>query len=330
MPQMPETGFGFGNLEFEGRDYDWANYGRQIYWVILRAWYRRLWTDSGVFERWASENRQWVLDHKSRVRFTIDRGGKVVDIAVEGPSGCYPLDDSAREALQEVVLPPTAGRFPPFGRGRAREIHRGRGDSSHARPTAATPRRRLVLTGLRPALTPRGVGRYDAPVPPRISLCARNLFTTGTSKAGPSPARASVMLDDETLRDGLQSPSVRRPAHREEDRDPAPDGRARHPHGQHRPAGRRAARARRTSQRSGARDRRPRLPIEANCAARTVVGDIEPIVDDRAGDRRPDRGLRVHRLLPDPPVRGRVGRRLPRRSSPREAVALRRQATGCR
>jgi TonB family protein len=112
MPQMPETGFGVGNLEFEGRDFDWADYGRQIYWVILRAWYRRLLTDSGVFERWASENRQWVLDHKSRVRFTIDRGGKVVDIAVEGPSGCYPLDDSAREALQEVVLPPLPDDFP--------------------------------------------------------------------------------------------------------------------------------------------------------------------------------------------------------------------------
>jgi TonB family protein len=111
MPQMPETGFGVGNLDFEGRDYDWADYGRQIYWEILRAWYRRLLADSGVFERWAGEKRRFMLDDTARVRFTITREGQVVDISVEGPSACYPLDDSAREALQEVVLPPLPEDF---------------------------------------------------------------------------------------------------------------------------------------------------------------------------------------------------------------------------
>jgi TonB family protein len=111
MPQMPETGFGVGNLDFEGRDYDWADYGRQIYWEILRAWYRRLLADSGVFERWAGEKRRFMLDDTARLRFTITRSGQVIDISVEGPSACYPLDDSAREALQEVVLPPLPEDF---------------------------------------------------------------------------------------------------------------------------------------------------------------------------------------------------------------------------
>lgn len=111
MPQMNGIGFGGPDLYFEGNDYDWTSYRRQIYWEILRAWYRRLLADSGVFERWAAENKTWLLDHQARVRFTIQRTGRVVDVEVEGPSGCFPLDDSAREALQEVVLPPLPDDF---------------------------------------------------------------------------------------------------------------------------------------------------------------------------------------------------------------------------
>ena len=62
------------------------------------------------------------------------------------------------------------------------------------------------------------------------------------------------MLDDETLRDGLQSPSVRTPTHRAEDPDPAPHRRARHRHRRHRPAGRRSARGPRRRA-AGPRDR---------------------------------------------------------------------------
>lgn len=111
MPALPPTGFGVGNLEFEGRDYDWESYGRQIHGIIWRAWHNRLLTTSSVFERWAAENRSWMLDHRNGVRFTILRTGQVVDVAIETPSGCYPLDDSATDALREVVLPPLPADF---------------------------------------------------------------------------------------------------------------------------------------------------------------------------------------------------------------------------
>ena len=111
MPALPPTGFGIGNLEFEGRDYDWDSYGRQIHGIIWRAWHNRLYTTSSVFERWAAENRSWMLDHRNGVRFTILKTGQVVDVAIETPSGCYPLDDSATDALREVVLPPLPSDF---------------------------------------------------------------------------------------------------------------------------------------------------------------------------------------------------------------------------
>jgi len=111
MPALPPTGFGIGNLEFEGRDYDWESYGRQIHGIIWRAWHNRLLTTSSVFERWAGENRNWMLDHRNGVRFTILKSGQVVDVAIETPSGCYPLDDSATDALREVVLPPLPSDF---------------------------------------------------------------------------------------------------------------------------------------------------------------------------------------------------------------------------
>jgi TonB family protein len=111
MPALPPTGFGVGNLEFEGRDYDWESYGRQIHSIIWQAWHNRLLITSSVFERWASEHRSWLLEHRNAVRFTILRSGKVVDVAIEAPSGCYPLDDSATDALKEVVLPPLPEDF---------------------------------------------------------------------------------------------------------------------------------------------------------------------------------------------------------------------------
>jgi TonB C terminal len=111
MPNLPATGFGIGNLEFEGRDYDWEDYGRQIHGIIWRAWHNRLLITASVFERWAAEHRSWLLEHRNAVRFTILRTGKVVDVAIETESGCYPLDDSATDALKEVVLPPLPPDF---------------------------------------------------------------------------------------------------------------------------------------------------------------------------------------------------------------------------
>ncbi len=63
-----------------------------------------------------------------------------------------------------------------------------------------------------------------------------------------------------------------------------------------------------------------RLKIEPNCAARTVIADIRPIVESRSG-RAPHRGLLLHRLVADPPVcRGVDARRMLRLS--RGAVEL--------
>src|SRR4029453_15636290 len=91
MPNLPSTGFGVGNLEFEGRDYDWENYGRQIHGVIWRAWHNRLLDTASVFERWGSGGHPWTLEPANGVRFTILRSGRVVDVVIETPSGCYPL-----------------------------------------------------------------------------------------------------------------------------------------------------------------------------------------------------------------------------------------------
>ncbi len=111
LPGLPPTGFGFGNLEFESRDYDWGDYARAIYVAIWRAWHNRLLHDVGVFERWSAQNRQPTLDHAARIRFTIERSGQVTGVAIETPSGAFPLDDSAADALREVVLPPLPADF---------------------------------------------------------------------------------------------------------------------------------------------------------------------------------------------------------------------------
>ena len=105
VPMFGTTGFGVGNLEFESRDYDWNDYYRQIYLAILSAWYSRLYQTEERFEKFALDRQDWTLDHSARIRFTILRSGQVVNVAVEGESGCVPLDDSAVDALREVVLP---------------------------------------------------------------------------------------------------------------------------------------------------------------------------------------------------------------------------------
>lgn len=131
----PETGFGVGNLVFESRDYDWSDYARQIYVAIWRAWHNRLYETVDDFEKWGHENNRWMLDHWSGVRFVIQRSGEVTGIVVEAPSGCLPLDDSAADALAEVILPPLPADFP-----RDREV-------VHARFIAIAP-----IMKLRPGL----------------------------------------------------------------------------------------------------------------------------------------------------------------------------------
>ena len=112
MPAVPQTGFGVGNLEFESRDFDWSDYGKAIYIAIWRAWHNRLYMTSSNFDRWAAARMNWSLEHTTGVRFVITRSGDVEDIVVETESGCIPLDASARDALDEVVLPPLPDDFP--------------------------------------------------------------------------------------------------------------------------------------------------------------------------------------------------------------------------
>src|SRR5213595_666558 len=119
--------------------------------------------------------------------------------------------------------------------------------------------------------------------------------------AGPRPV---AMLDDETLRDGLQSPSVRNPSIDEKIEilhhmdalgiDTADIGLP--------GAGPKVARdVERLARAIGD----GRMKIRANCAARTVVGH-QANRGHSTADRRADRVLRVHRLEPDPPVCGRL------------------------
>ena len=104
LSQIPYSGFGVGNLVFESRDYDWSDYGRQVYNAIWQAWHRRLWMTTDDFEKWAHRNGNWYLDHRTQVRFVILRNGQVTGILEEAESGCEPLDASAIDALTEVIL----------------------------------------------------------------------------------------------------------------------------------------------------------------------------------------------------------------------------------
>jgi len=109
---VPASGFGVGNLVFESRDYDWSDYGRQIYMAIWRAWHNRLYVTTDDFEKWAYRNDNWRLAHTTEVRFVIEGNGQVTGIVEESGSGCDPLDASVLDALSEVILPPLPADFP--------------------------------------------------------------------------------------------------------------------------------------------------------------------------------------------------------------------------
>lgn len=109
---LPSTGQALGNMVFESGDYDWTEYQRQIYWIIWRAWHRRLLARVDDFEKWAQENETWFLDHINAVRFTIESNGEISSIVLETESGSVPLDLTAVEGLDESVLPPLPDDFP--------------------------------------------------------------------------------------------------------------------------------------------------------------------------------------------------------------------------
>jgi len=110
--EVPFSGFGVGGLQFESRDYDWNDYGRQIYMAIWRAWHNRLWMTTDDFEKWAHNNGNWYLKDQTQVRFVIERNGQVTGIVQEAGSSSPPLDASALDALAEVILPPLPSDFP--------------------------------------------------------------------------------------------------------------------------------------------------------------------------------------------------------------------------
>lgn len=111
-PNLPPTGQALGNLTFESGDFDWEDYGRQIYWVIWRAWHNRLLARVDDFEKWAQENDTWFLDHVNAVQFTIESNGEISSIVLETESGSVPFDLSAVEGLDEALLPPLPDDFP--------------------------------------------------------------------------------------------------------------------------------------------------------------------------------------------------------------------------
>ena len=119
-----------------------------------------------------------------------------------------------------------------------------------------------------------------------------------------------AMLNDETLRDGLQSPSVRTPTIDEriailhhmdalgiDTADIGLPG-----------AGPRVAK---DVERSRARSSTAASRIRPNCAARTRHRRHRADCRDQPADGHRDRMRRVHRVELDPPVRGRVDARLP-------------------
>jgi len=110
--EVATTGYGLGNLTFETADFDWSDYARSIYVEIWRAWHNRLLRLVNDFEKWSYQNREPLLQHANQIMFVIEHSGEVSQILIETPSGCVPLDDSATQALEEVILPPLPEAFP--------------------------------------------------------------------------------------------------------------------------------------------------------------------------------------------------------------------------
>ena len=102
----------YQNFTFEHQDYDWTDYWPQMYHAILRAWYNRLLATASLFERAAYERGDEGLRGQTMLQFTIERNGNISRAVIVTPSGIIPLDDSARDALREVILPPLPDNFP--------------------------------------------------------------------------------------------------------------------------------------------------------------------------------------------------------------------------
>ena len=95
LSSIPTSGFGMGNLVFESRDYDWNDYGRQVYMAIWRAWHNRLWMTTDEFEKWAHRSQNWrlgpfdadALRHRGQRAGHRDRDGGGLELPAAGRLG---------------------------------------------------------------------------------------------------------------------------------------------------------------------------------------------------------------------------------------------------
>ena len=110
--ELPFAGFGVGNLEFGTRDFDWNDYGRQIYVAIWREWHKQLYYGVDEFERWAHTNQEWLAKARDKLEFVIESNGEVSRVTLLAGDGMDPLDASTRRTLESVVLPPLPADFP--------------------------------------------------------------------------------------------------------------------------------------------------------------------------------------------------------------------------
>ena len=155
---------------------------------------------------------------------------------------------------------------------------------------------------------PEGIDSHDAEPPPDRRPAESDLVYDWNQAPRIDPESRWIELDDETLRDGLQSPSVKTPSiedkleivHMMHDlgidgADIGLPGAGQHVFDDVLRITREIV--------------DHKLSVTPNCAARTVVSDCEPIVEISQQAGIAGGGGGVHRLQPDPPVRRGVGRR---------------------
>ncbi len=109
---LPTQGFGVGELTFTSTDFDWSDYGRQVYIAIWREWHRQMFYGVDEFERFAHRRQSWLMEHWNRLEFTIVRDGGVARVRLLRESELDPHDDATVRTLEGVVLPPLPEAFP--------------------------------------------------------------------------------------------------------------------------------------------------------------------------------------------------------------------------
>ncbi len=173
-----------------------------------------------------------------------------------------------------------------------RAVPPGSGVTRRVAPKRAAGRDAKLSPGDDP-LAPAGL-RPHLRLEPRRRRGAARARPRGARRRNP-PGRPAVAVRQE-------------PLDRPEDPDPAPHGGSRHRLGRHRPPGRRPPRRRdRDAPGPGDRARKAQDPAQLRGAHRRRRHRADH--RDLPESRDPDRGVLLHRLLADPPVRRRLGLR---------------------